>query len=289
MVRNIAIVITVALVFVFLSLVVLQVKNKQAVNHVERMLRFESTKSDSAKSDSAKSEHTSQRFTHNMVAGLPIPVQRYFLHAITPGTPLSASVQLDMNGQFRLAQDKPWLPMQAQEILTSDGFVWKAKIGSGVSQFQGADYYFDRAGRMQFSILGLVPIVDVQNADTAQSAIGRLVAELMWLPSALLPQQGVQWNAINDQTIQAQFKVDDKPVVLTFGIDANGRLLESYTLRWGNPTPDDKWDYIPMGGKCYAERTFGGFTIPSKVGAGWWFGSEQYFEFFQGTIEQAEF
>jgi hypothetical protein len=83
--------------------------------------------------------------------------------------------------------------------------------------------------------------------------------------------------------------VDGEPVTLTLGIDADGKLLESYALRWGDRTQDGSWAYIPMGGKCYAERTFGGFTIPSRVEAGWWFGSEQYFEFFQGAIEQAEY
>jgi hypothetical protein len=264
----------VVLVLVFFSLVILQIKNKQDVSQIEKLLQ---------------SEPTQQRFTEDMVAKLPEPVQRYFLRAIAPGTMLATSVRLDMEGKFRLAQDKPWLPMQAQEILAAKGFVWKAKIGSGLSQFQGADYYFNRSGRMQFSILGLVPIVNVQNSDTVRSAIGRFVAELMWLPSALLPQQGVQWQAINDHTIQAQLKVDDEPVTLTFVIDTNGRLLEGYALRWGDHNKDGSWIYIPMGGKCYAERTFDGFTIPSQVGVGWWFGSEEYFEFFQSSIKNAQF
>jgi hypothetical protein len=264
----------VVLVLVFFSLVILQAIHQQQVRQIEQLLQ---------------SEPTQQRFTQDMVAELPEPVQRYFLHAIAPGTVLANSVVLDMEGKFRFAQDKPWLPMQAQEILTKKGFVWKAKIGSVFSQFQGADYYLNRAGRMRFSILGLVPIVNVQNQNTARSAIGRFVAELMWLPSALLPQQGVQWQKIDDQTIQANLKIDDEPITLTFVIDSDGKLLEGYALRWGNHTKDGSWTYIPMGGKCYAEHTFDGFTIPSQVGVGWWFGSEEYFEFFQSSIKHAEF
>lgn len=267
---------------VVLSLVILQIGNNRNISQIEQILR---------------SEPTQQHFTEEMVADLPAPVQRYFLHAIAPRTPLATSVKLTMQGQFRLGRDKPWLPMQAQEILSAKGFVWRAKIGRGLSQFQGADYYCDRSGKMQFALLGLVPIVNVQNANITRSAIGRLAAELMWLPAALLPQRGVQWKAIDDSTIQAQLRVDDEPVTLTFITDAEGKLLAGYALRWGEslqdgkaePTKNDSWSYIPMGGKCDAERTFDGFTIPSQVGVGWWFGSEQYFEFFQSTIEQAEF
>lgn len=262
-----------ALLLGLLSLMAQQSKTKQAVTQIEQKLQSTPT----------------QHFTAELIATLPEPVQRYFLHAIAPGTPLANTVTLTMSGQFRLAQDKPWLPMHAQERLTRKGFVWKANIGSGLTQFQGADYYVDGIGRMQFALLGVIPVVQMQSPDTARSAIGRLAAELMWLPSALLPQHGVDWSAIDDHTIQAHLSVDNEPVTLTFVIDANGKLLESSALRWGDQTPDRHWAFIPMGGKCDAERTFGGFTIPSQVGAGWWFGSAQYFEFFQGTIEHAEF
>jgi hypothetical protein len=275
---TVAIALVSLLVIVSLSLVILSLKQKQDVSRIER--RIERT---------LQPDATRQRFNEALIAGLPAPVQRYFRHAIAPETPIPGSVRLTMHGQFRLAQDQPWLPMRAQEILSADGFVWKATIGQGLSQFQGADYYLHRSGRMQFSLLGLVPIVNVHNANTARSAIGRLAAELMWLPSALLPQQGVEWSVIDDRTIQAQLQIDDEPVTLTLVIDGDGKLLESYALRWGDRTKDGSWVYIPMGGKCYAERSFGGFTIPSQTRAGWWFGTEQYFEFFQNTIEQAEF
>jgi hypothetical protein len=272
----------IGLALILLGLVIMQIRNSQDVSQIERLLL---------------SGVLPPRFTMEKIAALPGPVQRYFLHAIAPGTLLANAVKLNMSGQFRLARDKPWLPMQAQEILTRQGFIWKARIGDGLSQFQGADYYLNRFGRMRFSILSLVPIVSVQNQNTNRSAIGRLVAELIWLPSALLPKQGVQWSAIDDATIQARLNVDDEPVTLTLRIDPDGKFLESYVLRWGDaprdgkakPTKDGQWAYIPMGAQCNTEQTFGGFTIPSQVGAGWWFGTEQYFEFFQGVIEQADF
>jgi hypothetical protein len=37
-----------------------------------------------------------------MVAELPVPVKRYFLHAIKPGTPVASSVSLKMSGSFRM-------------------------------------------------------------------------------------------------------------------------------------------------------------------------------------------
>ena len=238
--------------------------------------------------DALESPPAHQRFNADMVAALPAPVQRYFLHAIAPGTPLATSVKLKMQGQFRLGDDKPWLPMQAQEILTPKGFVSKAVIGRGF-QFKGADYYFNNSGRMQFKMWGLIPLVNVDSSDTTRSAIGRLGAEFIWLPSALLPSMGTTWKAIDDNTIQASLQIDGEPVTLTLVIDADGKVLQISLPRWGDRTENKTWAYIPFGSKCEAELHESGFTIPYKMSAGWWFGTERYSEFFQATIERAEF
>lgn len=224
-------------------------------------------------------------FTEDMVTALPAPVKRYFLHAIAPGTPLANSVRLKMNGSFKLGQDKPWLPMQATEILSTQGFIWQAAIGSGLLRMVGADYYVNRAGRMQFALLGLLPLVNASNPNINRSSIGRLAGEFIWLPSALLPQQGVDWRAIDEHTIQASLKIDGEPITLTLVIDSNGKLLKFSLPRWGDRTSDGGWAYIPFGGEVQAERSFDGYTIPSQVSAGWGYGTDSYFESFRTAIE----
>ncbi len=226
--------------------------------------------------------------TPDAIATLPAPVQRYFLHAITPGTALATAVRLQMSGSLRMGQEQPWLPMRAREIISVKGFIWQAKIGRGLMQFQGADSCVDGTGKVQFSLWGLLPIVDASNANITRSSIGRLVAEYIWLPSALLPQYGVNWQALDENTIQASLKVDGEPVTLTLTIDADGKLIKLSFPRWSDLAKEKDWTYIPMGGEFLAERTFNGYTIPSQVILGYDFGT-QYFESFQATLEQAEF
>ncbi|MEH1936782.1 MAG: DUF6544 family protein [Nostoc sp.] len=254
----------------FFVLVIMQVRTNQQVSQLWQML---------------ESAPTHQHFHVDMIAGLPAPVQRYFLHAIALGTPLATSIKLKMQGQLRISPDKPWLPMQAQEILTSKGFVWKAVIGRGLFQLQGGDYYVNGLGRVQFGLWGLVPFVNAHNLDITRSSIGRLGGEFFWLPSALLLQPNVTWKAIDDNTIQASFQIDAEPVTLTLVIDANGKVLQVWLPRWGDRTEDKSWTYIPFGGVFQAERTFEGLTIPSRISAGWWFGTERYVESFLAEIE----
>lgn len=230
-----------------------------------------------------------EQFSPDMIADQPEPVQRYFLHAIAPGTPIARSVHLKMQGSFRLAPNQNWIPMQAEEILATGGFVWKAIAGQGIRQMRGADYYTRGDGRLRFSLWGLIPVVTAHNPDVTRSAIGRWIGEYFWLPSALLPQQGVNWKALDDRTIQASLKADGESIMLTYVIDQQGKLLQSSFDRWGNQAEDGHYTAIPFGGEYSAEQTFGGYTVPSQVGAGWRIGADHYFEFFRMTVEQAMF
>lgn len=259
----------------FIALVIIKIKNEQEVERIWRSLEV---------------TPTGDRFTEDMVADLPLPVRRYFLHSIAPGTPLASSVSLEMSGSFRMAQEQPWIPMRAKQMISAaKGFVWKPVIGSGLFQFMGADYYANKSGRMRFSISGLIPVVNAHNSDITRSSIGRFAGEFFWLPSALLPQHNVTWKAIDRRTIEASFKIDGEPITLTLITDLDGKPLKIYFLRWGQRNEDNTYTYILFGGEFTAEKTFNGYTIPSQVGAGWQFGTDNYFEFFQAKIEQAEF
>lgn len=72
-------------------------------------------------------------------------------------------------------------------------------------------------------------------------------------------------------------------------IDGDGKLLKMSWQHCGNQTEKGDWHNIPFGEEIQAEKTFGGSTIPAKMIAGWWFGTDKYWEFFQLSIEQAKF
>jgi hypothetical protein len=249
-------------------------KNDQTIDHSWRSLATTPTNS---------------VFTQDMIADLPAPVQRYFRHAIAVGTPLAQSVHLTMHGAIRLAPKQNWMLLTAEERLSSKGLVWKAKAGQGLMQMQGADVYANGTGRVQFSLWGLIPFVEAHSPDIDRSAAGRWVGELFWLPSALLPQYGVHWLALDEQTIQATIDVKQESVTLNLKIDSEGRLRQVSFQRWGNQTADQTFAYLPFGSEVQSEQTFSGYTIPTQLSAGWHFGTDQYFEFFRVTVHQATF
>ena len=180
--------------------------------------------------------------------------------------------------------------MSAEQILAPpQGFLWKASIKKGIISFTGADYYTNNEGFTLFRLWGLIPIVNSRGTDVDKAAAGRLVAESIWIPATLLPIYGAKWQPIDDESAKVILTVNGNPFEITLSINPDGSLKNLSTPRWGNQTDDRTFAFIPFGGEFSQEQTFEGYTIPSKISVGWWFGTDRYYEFFRATIANAEF
>jgi hypothetical protein len=229
-------------------------------------------------------------FRADLVAELPEPAQRYFLHAIRSGTKLARVVTLEMGGSLRLRPNGTWLPMEARELLSlPSGFVWQASVRQGPLWFSGVDSYLDSSGQTRFWLCGLIPIVRAGGPDVSRSARGRFAGEAIWNPAALLPQRGVSWEHVDQQTARATLVVDDEPISLSLTVEPNGRLRSVQLERWGDRNEAGHYAPIPFGMDVLEERDFGGYTIPSRIAGGWWYGTDRYLDFFHGVISRAEF
>ena len=230
------------------------------------------------------------RFDPSMVADLPEPARRYFLHAIAPGAPLVGPVRLAMSGTMRLGPQQPWLPLRARQVLAPPaGFVWNAVVGEGLKRFAGADSYANGQGRVAFRLWDLVPVVRAGGPDVTRSARGRLAIESIWQPAALLPQRGVVWSAIDDGSARATVTVDDTSIPLTLAIAPDGSLRSVVMERWGNLSTDGTFGSLPFGAEVRADHTFGGYTVPSDLSVSWWYGTDRAFCFFRVQVTRATF
>ena len=231
-----------------------------------------------------------EAFAADMVSALPAPARRYFLRAIKPGTLLASSVTLEMSGSIRLKPDGEWMPMRARQVLSPpQGFVWKATAGTSLLRMSGADYYLEGASAVSFRLWDIVPVVKATGPDIARSAAGRLASESFWLPSALLPYRGAKWEAVDESSARVTVNIDSETVSMTLSVDGDGACRSVTLQRWGDRTEDGSFAYIPFGGDLSEERTFEGYTIPTTISGGWWYGKARYFEFFRASVKSAEF
>ena len=178
----------------------------------------------------------------------------------------SAPAVLKMSGEIRVDPGGPWSPLTAEEVIAPRrGFVWKAEIRMGRLLLKGADYYADGRARVRFGLFGLIPLVRACGPGVSRSARGRLAVESVWVPSGLLPQQGVTWEAVDETHAKATFTIDGEELSLTLEIDHEGHLREVVLPRWN----EDEGEYLPFAAVITEEHEFDGYTIPTAISAGW--------------------
>ena len=230
-------------------------------------------------------------FNSDKLSHLPAAAKRYLEHAIEPGTKIASAVRLKMHGEIKL---KKWIPFTAEQVICWEhGLIWTATAWmNGFLPIVGSDCIIDGIGGMQWKLLGLFPVMTASGTDLTRSAIGRLQAESVWLPSVFYGDD-VSWTSTElsdlDSNLHSSFVVQGDRAELDFTIDRSGRLKTTKLPRWGNPEGAE-FHYVDFGGILEQEATFCGYTIPTHLRAGWYFGSNRFEsegEFFRATIDDA--
>jgi hypothetical protein len=122
--------------------------------------------------DLERTPATGKAFSRDMVADLPEPARRYLLHTIRSGVPLASRVHLTQAGSLRLGAR--WIPFAAEQVLTANGFVWRATARLGPLPIIATDHIFHGQGRMRIASFGLIPVINEAGPDISRSTLGRL-------------------------------------------------------------------------------------------------------------------
>jgi hypothetical protein len=219
---------------------------------------------------------------------LPEAAQRYLNHAIAVGTPLASRARIRMHGEIKLGG---WSPFEAEEVIHLErGMIWAATARLFGLPIRGSDRIVDGSGSMRWKLF-CIPIVNDQSADVTRSTVGRVAAELVWLPSALA-KLDVTWSAEPPSALRAAFELWGESVDLRLGIEDDGRPSTLALRRWGNPPESAKYDFFEFGGSVDEEATFQGFTVPTRLRVGWYAGSDRFEkegEFIRVTVDEIEF
>jgi hypothetical protein len=227
-------------------------------------------------------------FDARTVAGLPVPVQRYLTHAIAPGTPLARAVRLRMHGEIKLGGT--WRAFTGEEVIVGNrGMIWAASVPYCGVSIRGADRYVDGEGSMQWKLAGVVPVMTASGPDVSRSAAGRLLGELVWLPSTLIDRP---WIALDGSHLRAHVEAGGESTQLQIATGPSGSVSAVSFLRWGDAGDGSGNRLLPFGVAVEEERTFSGYTIPSRIRAGWHFGTDRFDkegEFFRCRIDDARF
>lgn len=215
------------------------------------------------------------------VGSLDEPVRRYLDHALGEPAGGRAGSRLEMQGRIKAGL---WLPFGAEQELDGCSFTWRARVGRGRARpLTVVDRFDGVAGSTEGRLFGRLRVFSAAGPDTSRSAAGRAALESIWAPAALLPERGAAWRAESDEHIVVTRDVAPERPDVHIRIDAEGAVKSVWGQRWGN-AGEDAYGYITFGCLVHAERRFGGVVAPSRVTAGWWFGTPRWAPFFEASI-----
>ncbi|MDH4326844.1 MAG: hypothetical protein OEZ09_02395 [Betaproteobacteria bacterium] len=214
------------------------------------------------------------RFDARELEGLPPPVQRYFRAVLKDGQPMVAAVHIEHAGTFNVGEaGERWKSFTSSQFVVTrrSGFDWDGRIAMlpGLP-VRVHDAYVAGEGILHATLLGLATLADLRGTpEMAQGELMRYLAEAPWYPTALLPSQGVRWDAVDDNSARATladggnsatllFRFEPSGLITTVGADARGRTVQGKVV----PTPwEGRW-------WNYAERD--GMRVPLEGEVAWW-------------------
>lgn len=222
-----------------------------------------------------------QIYEQKEIEGLPEPVQRFFRTVLKDGQAIVAVVKLFQQGQFNLNEtEAKWNPFTATQLVMTQrlGFDWDARIqmAPGVNAFVH-DTYLLGEGNLHASLLGLFTVAKMHDTpENNQGELLRYFAEATWYPTALLPSQGVRWEAINDTSARATLTDGATTVSLVFQFNAEGTIA---TCR-AEARYHDKLTAMPWVGRFWEYSVRNGMLIPLEGEVGWEYpeGTRLYFK-----------
>lgn len=232
------------------------------------------------------------RFDPRELEGLPAPVQRYFRAALSAHQAIVTAATLEHSGSFNMSEDaENWKSFTSRQhiVASRPGFVWNARIAIAPGlAVHVHDAYVAGAGRLHAAIAGLVTVADLKESpELAEGELMRFLAEAAWVPTSLLPSQGVRWEPVDEHSARATLSDGPVTVTLTFGFAANGPIQTVRAEARGRtvagqvvPTPwEGRWSDV---------REQGGMRIPMS-GEVAWITPEGRKPYWRGTITSVRY
>lgn len=226
-----------------------------------------------ARLDEGRRPVTPEAYDARELAGLPVPVQRYFRAVLKDGQPLIASVNVMHAGQFNMGETSDqWKNFTAtQRVVTRrPGFDWDARIRAapGVKVFV-RDAYVADGGILNAALFGLVTVANMRGTpETAEGELMRFLAEAVWYPTALLSSQGVHWEAVDNASAKATLRDGGAAVTLLFRFNDAG-LINSVRADSRGRTVNGAVVPTPWEGRMWHYEVRDGLHIPLEAEVAW--------------------
>lgn len=245
-----------------------------------------------ARLDAARRPPAPARFESAEIDGLPAPVQRYFRLVLQEDQPMVTAVSLTHTGTFNMGEAADnWKPFTStQRVITQrPGFDWDGRVAMlpGVS-VHVHDAYVAGEGILHAAVGGLLTVADLRGTrEVAQGELMRFFAEAAWYPTALLPSQGVRWEAVDAQSARATLQDGELTLTLLFRFNAEG-LIDTVRAEARGRTVGTAVVPTPWQGRFWNYEVRDGLRVPMQGEVAWLL-PEGPRPYWRGTVTRVDY
>ncbi len=201
-------------------------------------------------------------FYQNQVSGLPTPVRNYFIHVLKEGQPPISFARVKHTGRFRIALNSKWTPITGEEYFTiaKPGLLWKGKT----KKFTAVDAFLWGKGSLSVYLFGFIRISHGSGCKFSQSELLRWLGESVWFPTALLPNDHIYWEPIDNH--RAKLVFSHKKTVIFYNVTFNDdhEIVQLETNRYMGNRKLETWV-----GKLSNYKMRNNILIPTTIQATW--------------------
>lgn len=238
----------------------------------------------------AASEGETESIFEQNLTGLPAPVKRYFRFALEDWQPMIRAARLRHAGEFYL-NDK-WVPFESKEYFSArtPAFVWDAKMKmNSLMSVRVRDAYLNGQGSMQAKALSLFTVMNIGGSDEKLAAgeLQRYLAEAVWLPTALLPHENLQWSEIDETCAKATLTDSGVTVSLEFEFSKKGEIVSVFSPARFREVGGE-YEPFPWRGRYRNYRIFGSMMVPTESEVEWRL-PEGDLPYWRGKLTEAEY
>lgn len=228
---------------------------------------------------------SSARPPSRSVSGLPEPVRRYVDSTLPGPTHSVKTIKLTQVGEMVLTPGKRPVRFDAVQELATDAvaFTWRARFAIlGPLSIRVTDSYRPPDGLLEVRALG-IPLRRTHGPELAKGEALRYLAEIAWVPQAIIANADLQWRDIDERTaeVSAQVGQERAAVAVTFEDDEIIRTVAD------RPRLESAGAVTRWVGEFSDYQSFGGIRMPARGEVRWEL-PEGPFTYWRGTITSVE-
>lgn len=206
-------------------------------------------------------------------ASAPAVVVRYLSRSLPAGAAPVRMATIVQEGTFQMGKGEAgWKPFHATQHVRAypPGFLWDASIGMmPLLPVRVRDGYLDGAGMMKGAVACVITVVEAEpTRELAEGSLYRYLGEAVWMPSRLLPGEGLTWEAVDDSTAKATLREGDVEASVLFGFDASGDIVSMLVPERGREV-DGAYVPTPWKGRLWDHQEVDGYRIPLQGEVAW--------------------